>query len=247
MGNLLKTAVTLLAAFCIATLVAQSIGLAMLWSQGALQSDRLQQAMSALYGVDLAAIAAEQQAAKITREEQDIAFQQVVMARAEKNLDLDMREQSLRNGLADLRNLQSQLIEERKRYALLKTSFEEHLQTLQNIAKDNAILEVQRTLEAVKPKQAKEHILRMLPERFAAGELAAAEFTEAERKAVIAVVTMIKAMPIDKRKKILAEFRTEEEAATLAEILRLIRIGVPDVSLIEDVRDRLREFNPRPT
>ena len=42
------------------------------------------------------------------------------------------------------------------------------------------------------------------------------------------------AMPIEKRAKIVTEFRTPEEAQQLAEMLRLIRAGEPDVTLIDE-------------
>jgi hypothetical protein len=58
------------------------------------------------------------------------------------------------------------------------------------------------------------------------------------------VVTILKAMPLDKRKKILAEFKSEEEAEKLHDILKQIREGVPDTALIRETRAQLAKFSP---
>jgi hypothetical protein len=172
---------------------------------------------------------------------EDPAYDDVLRVRALRTLDQSLREQAIDDGLADLRLLQRDLMEERRRYDLLKSSFDAELEKLLNVAQQSAIVEVQQTLETIKPKQAKDHLARMLPAGFVDGNFA--DMTDEDRQAVIDVVAIMKAMPLDKRKKILAEFESEEEAAMLAEILRLIRIGVPEVELIGDARGRLEEFN----
>jgi hypothetical protein len=53
------------------------------------------------------------------------------------------------------------------------------------------------------------------------------------------IVKILKAMPLDKRRKILGEFKSEDEATTLAEILKEIRLGAPEVDLIRDTRASL--------
>lgn len=194
-----------------------------------------------LYNVDLVKPAAEKMIAEREQQGEDAAYDDVLRVRALRTLDQSLREQAIDDGLADLRLLQRDLMEERRRYDLLKRSFDSELEKLQNVATQTAIVEVQQTLETIKPKQAKDHVVRMLPDGFVKGDFT--EMTDDERKAVIDVVAIMKAMPLDKRKKIIAEFETEEEAAMLAELLRLIRIGVPDVELIGDARSRLEEFN----
>jgi hypothetical protein len=74
----------------------------------------------------------------------------------------------------------------------------------------------------MKPKQAKEQIQKMLAER---------ELKQA--------VTLLSAMPIEKRTKIITEFKTEEESEQLAEMLRLIRAGEPEVTLVDEAQKNL--------
>ena len=101
------------------------------------------------------------------------------------------------------------------------------MKDLEKSATESAEAELQRTIEAIDPKQAKAQILIMIDD-----------------DAMSAVVTVVKALPLDKRKKLIAQFKTEEEIEKLADILRQIRLGNPEVPLINKTRDDLREFNP---
>lgn len=197
--------------------------------------------MAAVYNVNLTELQEKQFEVRERKDHEDIAYEDVLRERAMATLDHDLRQQSISKGLADLRLLQRDLVEERKRYDLLKSSFDAELSRLEGGYNNQALLELEQTLEALKPKQAKDHVVRMLPAEFAQGQFV--ELADDQRKAVIHVVTIIKTMPLDKRKKLLAEFKTEEEATLLAELLRLIRLGVPEVDLINDTRDKLQEFN----
>jgi hypothetical protein len=96
-------------------------------------------------------------------------------------------------------------------------------------------LELQRTLEAIQPKQAKDQIMKMLEEY-------PTEFDQPLQD----VVTIMKAMPLDKRRKILGEFKSEPEIEKLAVILREIRLGTPDTELIRGTRSQLQQqLNPQ--
>ena len=53
------------------------------------------------------------------------------------------------------------------------------------------------------------------------------------------VVRMIKAMPLDKRKKIMGEFKTAQESEKLKEILREIRLSPVEMDLLRDSRKQL--------
>ena len=55
------------------------------------------------------------------------------------------------------------------------------------------------------------------------------------------VVTILKTMPSDKQKKILAEFKLEPEEEQLAEVLRQVRLGSPDADLIRNTRQELQQ------
>ena len=91
-----------------------------------------------------------------------------------------------------------------------------------------SLKELQRTLEAIKPAQAKEQIVKML-----------------EDDAMDDVVTILKSMAIDKRKKIIAEFKAGPDTEWLYDILKNIRMGEPLVSQIKEAQDQINESGPQ--
>jgi hypothetical protein len=220
--------------FCVATVVAQAGAVGYLASQGVLTKKKLFNALAALYGVDLHEIEKTTNAEHQPPPHEQPAFDEVLKKRAILARDLDLRETAVDKALVDVRALMAQLKTERERYDQLKQQFDARLAQLEQVFTDNSLQEVQRTLEVMQPKQAKDQILRMLDEA-----------TPAERERVQRdVVTILKSMPLDKRKKILTEFKTEEEAEKLYEILKQIREGVPDTTLVRETRAQLAQFSP---
>jgi hypothetical protein len=114
-----------------------------------------------------------------------------------------------------------------------KRSFDQRLTDLQKATTDASLLEVQQTLEAISPKQAKEQIVKMLEEP-----------PTPHDDPMEDVVRILKAMPLDKRKKILAEFKDPQEVEKLHEILREVRLGGSDAELLRDTRSQLQQAAP---
>jgi hypothetical protein len=105
------------------------------------------------------------------------------------------------------------------------------LATLETKATEESLLQLQRTMESMNPKQAKDQIMRMLE----------ASPTRPEDDPLRDVVTILKTMPADKQRKIIGEFKLEDEQERLAEILRQIRLGTPDSDLLRDTRNQLQQ------
>jgi hypothetical protein len=222
---------------CVATVVVQAGALSVMSAQGMLTREKFYQCLAALYGVNLREIEEEALSAAKPPPPEQPAFEEIIRQRALAARDLDLRETAIDKALTDVRALTAQLKTERERYDQLKQQFDARLAALEQVFADTALQEVQRTLEAINPKQAKDQILRMLDEA-----------TPDEKEAVTRdVITMFKAMPIDKRKKIVGEFKTEEEAEKLHEILKDVREGIPDLSLIRSTRAQLAKFSPTQT
>ncbi|MCA9270378.1 MAG: hypothetical protein KDA41_17975 [Planctomycetales bacterium] len=225
----------------VTTVLMLAIFAAIAWYRFDLNKEKSFRLFAVLYNVDVAAMEARNLSAAARGADERASYDDVLKERAMATLDQDLRDQAINKGLADLRLLQRDLMEERRRYDLLKTSFDTELQRLRSTATNNAIIELQQTLESIKSSQAKDHIVRMLPSDFRNGRFT--ELSDEDRAAVIDVVTILKAMPLDKRKKLLGEFQTDEESQILAELLKLIRLGVPEAKLIDDTRGQLQEFN----
>ncbi|HTN74856.1 MAG TPA: hypothetical protein VL096_06400 [Pirellulaceae bacterium] len=234
-GKLLGAIPSALLYFCLATVLVQVGAIGVLSAQGLLTQEKIFQCLAAFYGVNLHEIEEKANAANAPPPDEQPAFEEVIKKRALASRDLVLREAAIDKALVDVRALTAQLKTERERYDQLKQQFDARLAQLEQVFTDTSLQEVQRTLEVMQPKQAKDQILRMLE-----------EVTEAEKEKVNRdVVTMLKAMPLDKRKKIVSEFKTPEEAEKLHDILKQIREGVPDTTLIRETRAQLAAFSPQ--
>jgi len=224
-------------AFCIGTTISIVVLVAMLLFKGALSGERAMALLAALNGIEVQplATAAAKASEKAANGEQP-SLDDIAKKRLLASLDLDLRESAVDKSLGELRNLESQIKTESKRLDSWKLSFDKRLQELETKAADTALIEIQQTLEVMSPKQAKEQIIRVLDEPPA---------TAADQP-LQDVVTILKTMPLDKRKKIMSEFKTPKETETLAIILREIRLGMPDAELLRDTRSQLQDqLNPK--
>lgn len=222
-------------AFCVATVISLGVLSGMLWMKGALSGDRYLAILAAVYGIPQDGSQKKAEGEKEKNPEQP-SLQAVVERRALASLDLDLRESALDKSLQDLRNLESQIKTERQRLDLWKQSFDNRIASLETGRTDQAIVELQQAIEAMQPKQAKDQLLQILntPPK------------SADDQPLHDVVNLLKNMPLDKRKKIFAEFKLPEETEKLSEILREIRLGTPESELLRDTRKQLQQqLNPK--
>ncbi|OHB84492.1 MAG: hypothetical protein A2V98_19070 [Planctomycetes bacterium RBG_16_64_12] len=212
----LKTAMALVACFCVATLLAQGIIVGSLWMRWQLDGEKILQMLAIAQGVDL--FAAEREALD-DREEvppEEPSYQDWIERRATMFRDLELRDLAMENALAQLSVEQGQLAEDRKALRQVQEAFEAQLAASKQEAQTEGMQTLGGILESLKPKQAKEQIIQML---------ASEEIDK--------VVILLSAMTESKRAKILAEFKTPEEVEKVGEILRRITEGEP-VSSVAD-------------
>lgn len=213
-------------AVAVGTFVTLLVVLTMLWFKGALADERVYGMLAALQGVKAAKPAEK----AIDPNSEQPSFNQILEARTVASLDLDLRETAIDKSLGELRTLESQLRTESRRLDDWKTSFDKRLTDLQTAATEASLLELQRTLEAIAPKQAKEQLLKMLEEPKTGSDDPMED-----------IVRILKAMPLEKRKKILAEFKTPEDVEKLHEILKVVRLGGSDTQLLQETRGQIQQ------
>ena len=216
--------------FCVATVLAQVVVLGMLWWKGAFGDDRVVAMFAALHGIHPdnpgAAAAA---AAKNDRAHEQPSLEEISKKRLLASLDLGLRETTLDKSLIDLRTLEHEIATDFERLAQLKDGMDKRIEQSINTVLDSSLQELQQTLMVISPKQAKEQILKMLT----------TTTDGSDARAMSDVVHMLKAMPLDKRKKILGEFKTPQEAEKLADILREIRLSPVEMDMLRDSRSQL--------
>lgn len=220
MGRLLGGIAGLFKVIALGTFFAQLALLAFLISKGSLSQDRLGKVVALLQGQELPPPPAE---TKSKSESAPPTPDDVLLLRAAKLRDIELREAALENRADQVKFEQANLGYERDRYTQTKGSFDAELGTLREGAKAASLQNARALLESLKPKQAKDQVLRMME----AGD-------------VDKVVQILSGMGLSKQAKIFAEFKTEEESKKLAEILMRIRDGVPIVPLVEQTANELQ-------
>lgn len=222
MGTLLRVLGAGFAYFCIATLLAQASMLGYLWSQGWLDRHKLAQISTLVRDGELPRAAAPPAASDGTVA--TVTLADLEATRGVRLRQFELREQATQNVLTQVRFETDQLTQAKDRFDRVYETL------LRQLGKDKVTAITQGNenarllLESIKAKQSKELIMEML-----------------KADEIDVVVTLFGAMPIAKRAKIAAEFKTEEETKKLDEILRRTRQGLPDSAIIEQTRKALEQ------
>lgn len=217
--------------FCVATVLAQAVVAGMLWWKGAFADDRVVAMFAALHGIHPER-PGEEKAATAAQEEhphEQPSLEEISQQRLLASLDLSLRETTLDKALLDLRTLEQQIVTENKRLEQWQDGMDQRIARAENTVLESSLLEVQQTLMVMSPKQAKEQILKMLSPGPDGKDI----------RAMNDVVRMFKTMPLDRRKKIMGEFKTAQESEKLKDILCEMRLSPVELNLLRDSRKQL--------
>ncbi len=229
MGRLLRMLTAALVYLCVATVLTECLLVGYALTKGFLDKEKLTKMLAVAQGIDAASTEATATSTDIIKPAETTeqpSVEEIETRRALQSRDLELREQALHTTADQLRSEQRKLADEKQNYDRLKTTFEKQLAELHTGAQATGRENIRLIWENIRPKQAKEQMLQMI----AAGEQAD-------------VVAILSAMPIAKRAKIIGEFKTDEEAKKLEEILRLIREGVPEVKIIQQARQQFQTLD----
>ncbi len=203
-------------AFCVATVLTQIILFGYFLTRGVVNGETMTKVVALLNGIDISGNRLQQ----ILRQSEDREqpdFDDILEARKMESYDMDLRLRSEKEFSDDLSVQLAELTHERERLDERLASFHRKLEEMREGVQEKGLQETQRILQALDADKAKEQLLIMYDD---------------ER--IDKVVTIVQAMPTEKRKDILAEFVTKEETEKLAEILRLIGEGMPISALINE-------------
>lgn len=212
--------------FCAASFMAQAAGVLYWWSTGKLNEEKLYQILAVIHGVDLHALEAQYTSNQSPIESEQPSLEELLEQRFAKSLDLSLRETAFDKALAELHALETELRSQRERFDARRREFETRVEQLRQAALEEGLVNVQLKLEAIQPKQAKDLLLKMI-----------GDATKENDDAWDAAVTMLKNMPVEKSRKIMAEFKTADEVDKLHELLRRIRLGKPTTDLLAETEN----------
>jgi hypothetical protein len=214
---------TIVACICVATVIAAAILGIYYTRTWQLDREKLVRMLAVAEGADLEAIVEAARGQKEAPSTEQPSYEQILEARAAKTRNLELREQALRSGLAQFQTAQRKLADDRKQFQQLRESFQGELLAMEKGAVATGREEARRTLETLKPKQAKELVVQMI-----------------ERKELDEVVVLLAGMTETKRGKIIAEFKTPEDLQQVGEVLRRIRQGLPNTGVAENTQRQLQ-------
>lgn len=220
-GRLMRMIGLAIAYLSVGTVAAALLGLGWMSRSGRLDGARGEQIVALLRGQELPATPQSAAPTKAEDVEQP-SFASLEEKRELLRRDLELRELALDQGLKTVLLEQEKVSDERQRFNVVRTGFEEELKALREGAKGAARGNVQQTLENLAAKAAKQQLLEMI----AGGQIEYA-------------VSLLSAMPIDKRADILNEFKAGDEPQKLAEILREMGQGDPEVALADETQAAL--------
>jgi hypothetical protein len=211
--------------FCVASVVALLAAVGALWFKGALDQGRLYRVLAALHGIDVVTMHEQLVQEEMEQDAEQPSYEQRFEQMTITSLDFDLRESAIENAWLEMDNLRTQLEVDTARFEEIKDAYAAKLQQFADEEEANSLMELQRTLEAIKPVQAKEQIIKMLDD-----------------DAMEDVVMILKNMPIDKRKKIIGEFKEGPDIEVLHEILTNIRLGEPTATQTRETQEKLNDF-----
>ncbi len=205
-------------AFCVATVITQTILLGYFLAQGTINEHTLTKVVALFNGIDISGDRLQQ----ILRESEDREqpdFEEILDARKMESLDMDMRRRSQDEYREAQTKREAALRLEEERLDSISQAFDRRLEETMQGAQEEGMRELQRIVQSFDAVQAKEQLLIMY-----------------EDERIDVVVNIVQAMSTEKRKDILAEFVSEDEKDKLAEILRRIGEGTSTMSLINQAR-----------
>jgi hypothetical protein len=208
----------LIAYLCVGTILAQVIIVGYAVARGHLDKQKLASILAVVRGATLSPGEQKppEQPAKPTNmlsvEERD--QRQTTLTR-----HLELREQAVKNAQEQIATERDKLLKERQTFDMLVIDFRKQKEEAENRNQARGEEDARAILENIKPKLAKDLILKMV---------------EADEKDE--VVAILSAMPITKQKKIIEQFR-EDELPKLDDIMRRIRERRSSVSSADESND----------
>lgn len=215
---------SMLAYVALGTMLAQVAGMGYLWQAGKLDRQKTFKILALIHNVEFDPARAAERKNQPEIDSSQLSFEDIERLRNVKSRDLELKLQTLHQGLEQSNFERTELSKDKERYLLLKNSFEQRLEELQAETEAKGYANVRLIWENINPKKAKEQILKMVD---------ADEMQD--------IVHILSEMPIGKRAKIVSQFATPEETEILDKILRQIRQGGAISSLVGDMRDAAKK------
>ncbi len=221
-GKVLGMLVSLVAAVCVATVIAAAALIAFYAHSWNVDRERFVQAMAILQGKSPESLLPPPPPKKEHDAEQP-AYEQFLVAQGLKARDLEQREMTLRRNLRQMQEELDRIADEKKRVQAVRDDLQAKLDEQSTKVSAAGTENVLQMLQTLKPKQAKE----LLAQRLDKGD-------------IDVVVRLLSDMADNKRAKIIAEFKEKSEMEQIGNVLNRIRQGQPTAEMLDDTGRKLQ-------
>ena len=225
MGKIIGLFAALFVYVCVGTVLTQVGGYFYLRSTGALDDQKVAAILAVARGEPIPTSDDEKKKTSASADfDEQPSFSDRERNRDLRSRNLELRELAAKAGVNAMLEIKSALTEEHRRYDNLVKQFKLDQQKQKEKAQSQGIANMRSWASNAKPKQVHDQLLQML-----------------EKDEIDDVVAILSEMPESKRVKIAAEFKTQEDAEKLGDILRKIRHGEPEASLIDQALNQVQQ------
>lgn len=205
MIRLIDTVLSVLVYFFAAMAVGGLVIGVHLWFAWGLTTDRVREAIAMLRGEKAQFVEATPTSTS-SQPPQEPSYQEIIAKRALAYRDWELKQKMLQALKEEMATKQTQLDKQEKLLAEREKTLTTKIAQFEQGVEDAGLETVRRTLESIRPSQAKELISDMLANN------------EEDQ-----VVALLQEMNDSKRARIIGEFRTPDELAKISEVLRRLR------------------------
>lgn len=224
MGGLISKLGAGVSYFAVATVLAAITLVVIGFSTGKLSETKLARLRAVLVGAETPTPKARPDEAKETP-----SYEELLERRSVKFRELELREEVVRQNVSILTRERLDVTARRDELTRIQQAFQAELAQMADAALMAGEENVRLTFERMRPPQARQQLLLMLEQ----GELEN-------------VVAMLAAMPIERRAKIVAEFKSPEDLPRLNEILEVMGQGDPVARMVEETRGAMSQAASQP-
>jgi len=215
---MIRRIVDLFVWFCVASLLAQLCILVIVSARGNLNQKTIANIIAALNGIDVQS--EKLKGVLISAREAPIpTYEDVVSAKVKSSLELDSRQEALDRLQRQISDRERVLRDEIERFDVRKSEFQLELARIRDETASENLNQIVQFFTNLGAEQAKSQLLLLLKNN-QKGD----------------VVAILKTLPSDKQKKLLAEFTNEQDQQLLSEIIQELK----NTSSIDSIIDKAK-------
>lgn len=213
---------------CVATVLACLLGLGLLWHTGKLTNEKVFQIVAILHDVKLETGTDIPQ--KIDEEKmiaEEPSLEQLQRNRSLFDRNQEIKSEQLARQIAEFKHMRDLLVSEMERRDKVAQALDSRLAQAEADAINEGNAEIARHFNMMKPQQVKQEMMKMI-----------------ENDEMETVIPLLNTMSDTQMKKVLQQFKTDPDIATIHALHKLMAAGFPKKEVADQIKKELQELQP---